>query len=117
MAFGDYSGSCTQLVITCEGAEGSTGFKGDSVALVGPYTVSNKQCAWPIFGEALRDWDGKQAIPVKVRGVSRFKLRLHGPCCAGSYVACDGFGGVHPYAVGALVLATFNNDTEVDVLL
>lgn len=76
MAFGDIGGVVTELIITCKTpAAGTVSIaKGDAVALIAPYTVSNDTDAEDtVFGEALADATANgAAIPVKVRGVSVF---------------------------------------------
>ncbi len=76
MAIGDFGGAITELVITCRTpAEGEVAIeKGDALALVGPYTVTNAGTEdGPIFGEALAEVDENNAfLPVKVRGISLF---------------------------------------------
>lgn len=74
MAVGDIGGPLTELVITCKTrAEGPVNIaKGDAVALVGPFTVSNEHYS-RVFGQALAQaTKNDEAIPVRVKGVSAF---------------------------------------------
>lgn len=76
MAFGDIGGIVTELAITCRTTQSGVVSirKGDALALVGPYTVTNATAAGdPVFGEAMADINvNDEAVPVKVRGVLAF---------------------------------------------
>lgn len=96
MPFGDLGGVVTELIITCQTVDvGEVDIsRGDALRLVGPYTVSNVMDEGDaIFGEALRDArDNAVALPVKVRGISRFPYTGPAP-------RLDGRSGV----IGALL--------------
>ena len=91
MAYGDVGGPVTELVIACQTmASGDVNIrKGDAVALVGPYTVSNAEGAeTPVFGEALADVaENRVGIPVRVRGICVFAYDDAAP-------AVDGLHGI-----------------------
>jgi len=81
MAYGDVGGSVTELVITCRTASADYGpvhiKKGDAVTHLGDYVVTNivtgkDQCS--VFGQAMVGCEQNDtAIPVKVRGICRFR--------------------------------------------
>jgi hypothetical protein len=125
MAFGDVGGAVTELVITCETVEHSKGKKGDAVSLVGHYTVDNDKPCSPLFGEALADWEGRKAIPVKVRGISRFKplgLEMFVPGCIAVATMQGKIENAPPGVMGGLVVGVYKfadgvGIAQVDVLL
>lgn len=92
MAFGDVGGTIRDLVFTCEADCDIS--KGDAVALVGNYRVSIYK-GNRIFGQAMKDVNKGDALPVKKRGVcvftyadSDYPPRVNGVegCCMSSTV-------------------------------
>ncbi len=102
MAYGDVGGPVTELVIACQtAASGNVNIrKGDAVALVGPYTVSNTAGAEaPVFGEALADAaENRMGIPVRVRGICVFAYDGNAP-------VVDGIHGISVSATAGKVKA------------
>lgn len=126
MALGDVGGPVTELILTCRTP--SMGIvkidKGDAVRLVGDYTVDNiSEGGDTIFGQALADAsDNDETVPVKVRGVARFRYlganyKVDGKVCA---VMADSHGYVwmgHFLTTHCRVLKVNTKMLEVDVLL
>ena len=92
MAFGDFGGPVTSLIITCRAADnnGTVAIKkGDALKLVDNYTVTNVLADGDaVFGEALEDCaEAGAALAVRVGGICTFSF-------TGDGFGPDGFSGV-----------------------
>jgi hypothetical protein len=128
MAFGDIGGPVTELVITCRTeSEGVVNIKkGDALALVDDYTVANNQYWHRVFGEAMASaTTNGVAIPVRVKGVCRFRKCPTNSMLVGESIsmfpgAGDKAGMVLSNAPGngkGIVLAVSEAGDSCDVLL
>ncbi len=124
MAYGDVGGSVTELVITCK-ADGLLN-RGDALTYWGDYRVGrrhnmDRNSTLTVFGQAMADARKGESLPVKVRGICRFKHKY----CDVDFEA-DGDTGVHintdglvcpaPRMAGSGIVLKSTDET-VDVLL
>lgn len=110
MAFGDISGAVTELVLTCKTREEGTVNikKGDALALVSDYIVTNQEYSAPLFGQALADCNTNSvAIPVRVKGVSIFQVD---PARFNNLAIMQGYDGVRCARGGRILFCCGSNN-------
>jgi len=105
MAYGDTGGSVTELIVTM--VAGDDIQHGDALKLTGRYTVSREfpYSGDSIYGQAIASAHKGEHLPVKVRGIAKFRCRpLHewGPSVGGRdgkaeimYGSCSARWGDH----------------------
>ena len=123
MAYGDFGGPVTELIITCKtAATGAVAItRGDALKLVGAYEVDNVLTEDdPIFGQALADCSRNDAaIPVRVRGICDFRYAGDAPTVDGEtgVVGATGVGVVQAGAGVGLIVKVNNTDGVLEALL
>ncbi|HDP34131.1 MAG TPA: hypothetical protein ENN29_03360 [Candidatus Hydrogenedentes bacterium] len=123
MAYGDFGGPVTELIITCKTASsGEVDIKGgDAVKLVGAYEIDNAlEDGDRIFGQALADcWRNDAAVPVRVRGICDFAFTGEAPEVDGEsgVVGAVGAGVVQAGAGVGLIVKVNNEAGTLEALL
>ena len=113
MPLGDLGGVASVLIITCQATVNID--KGDPVALIENYLVTNKE--GELFGMALKEAREGDTLPVLIKGILSFPKSKIAPNPGKVPRWSIRDGKLVPLLTGEALKILFDNNTRMDVLL